>query len=131
MSEQTVPNVAFDLTVGTGWVSEGEVVYPTSEMPIQFPNQDRDRLVALMTTRHFVQLLPFPPERLLRRKHVQVLPVTTFPIPVISKRVPQKVQTRPFFPQVHYPRLVPVDLQLEFPFQPRLDRKSTRLNSSH
>jgi hypothetical protein len=121
MPEQTVPNVAFDLTVGTGWVPEGEVVYPTSEMPIQFPNQDRDRLVALMTTRHFVQLFPFPPERLLRRKHVQVLPMTSFQIVVVPKRKPQKIQTRALFPQVHHPRLFPIDLQLEFTFQPRFD----------
>ena len=54
MSEQTVPNVAFDLTVGTGWVSEGEVVYPTSEMPIQFPNEDRDWLIVGIENSEFI-----------------------------------------------------------------------------
>src|ERR1035438_5271106 len=37
---------------------------------------------------------------------------------IIPKRVSQKVQARSFFPQVHHPRLFPVDLQLELPFQP-------------
>ena len=70
MPEQTVPNEAFDLTVSTDGVAPGKVVHPASQVPIQLSDQDRDWLMALLTTRHLVQLLPFPPERLLRRKHV-------------------------------------------------------------
>src|SRR5579872_288262 len=121
MPDQTVPNIALDLTVGAGGVAKREVVHPTSQMPIQLANQDGDRLEALTTPGHLMQLFPLSLDRLPRREHVQVLPIPAFPIPVIPKRVSQKVQTRPFLPQVHHPRLFPVDLQLEFPFQPRFD----------
>src|SRR6516225_565777 len=65
MLDQTVPNVAFDLTVGTRGIPEGKVVHPSFQVPIQLSNQDRDRLMALTTIRHLMQLLPFPLDRLL------------------------------------------------------------------
>jgi hypothetical protein len=39
-------------------------------MQIQFPNQARSRLKALMTVRHGVQLLPLPLDRFVRWKHI-------------------------------------------------------------
>jgi hypothetical protein len=92
-----------------------------SQMPIQFPNEDRDWLMVLMTTRHLPQLLALPLDRLLRRKHIQIVSIASFQITVVPKCVTQEAQTYPFFPQVHYPRLFTVDLQLEFAFQPRLE----------
>src|ERR1700693_2724018 len=83
MLDQTVPNVAFDLTVGTGWIPKGKVVHPTFQVPIQLPNQDRDRLMALMTIRHFAQPLPLPLDCLARRKHIQVFSIASFQIAVI------------------------------------------------
>ena len=56
--------------------------------------------------------------QMLERKHIQVFPIPSFQIAILPKRVPQKVQACPWFPQVHHLRLFPVDLQLEFPFQP-------------
>src|SRR5215467_1483409 len=122
MLDQTVPNVALDLTVGTRGIPKGEVVHPALQMPIQLSNQDRNRLMTLMTVCHFAQLLPLALNRLIRRDHIQIFPITSFQIAVVPKRVSQKVQTCPFFPQVHHPRLFPIDLQLEFAFQPRLDK---------
>src|SRR5215467_6420417 len=113
--------MAFDLAVGTGWVSDGEVVHPTSQMPIQLSNQDWNRLTVLMTIRHLPQLLALPLDRLLRRKHIQVVSIASVQITVVPKCVTQEAQSYPFFPQVHHPRLFPVDLQLEFAFQPRFD----------
>src|SRR3954470_18788151 len=116
MLDQTVPNVTFDLTVGAGGVPDGKVVHPAFQVPIQLSNHDRDGLMALMTVRHLMQLLPLSLDRFPRRKYIQVLPIASFQIAVIPKRISQKVQTRPFFSQVHHPRLFPVDLQLEFSF---------------
>src|SRR6266581_5681493 len=121
MLDQTALNMALDLTVGTRGISQGEVVRPSSQVPIQLSNQNRNWLKTLMTVGHLVQLLPLPLDRLLRRKHIQVFPVASFSIAIVSKRVSQKVQTRPFLPQIHHSRLFPVDLQLELPFQPRFD----------
>ena len=121
MLDQTVPNIALDLTVGAGGVAERKVIHPAFQMPIQLANQDWNRLETLTTLGHLVQLFPLPLDRLPRRKHIQIFPVPAFPVAVVPKRVAQKVQTCPFFPQVHHPRLFPIDLQLEFPFQPRFD----------
>src|SRR6185436_920005 len=117
MLDQTVPNIAFDLAVSADGIAERKVVHPTFQVPIQLANQNRDRLETLTTFGHFVQLLPLPLDRLPRRKHIQVFSIPTFPVAVVPKCVTQKVQTFPFFPQIHYPRLFPVDLQLELSFQ--------------
>src|SRR5215472_897240 len=86
MLDQTVPNVALDLTVGTGGVPEGKVVHPAFQVPIQLSNHDRDGLMTLMTVRHLMQLLPLPLDRFPRRKYLQVLPTASFQIAVIPKR---------------------------------------------
>ena len=57
--------------------------------------------MALMTVCHFAQLLPLALDRLIRRDHIQVFPITSFQIAVVPKRVAQKVQTCSFLPQVH------------------------------
>jgi hypothetical protein len=58
MLDQTALNMAFDLAVSARGIPNGEVVRPSFQVPIQLSNQDRDRLNALMTIRHFVQLFP-------------------------------------------------------------------------
>src|ERR1039457_3873770 len=60
-----------DLPVRTRGVPNGKVVRPPLQVPIQLPNQCQDRLKALMTVRHLVQLLPLPLDRLFRRKHIR------------------------------------------------------------
>src|ERR1700730_12487674 len=124
MLNQTVPNIAFDLTVGADGVAERKVVPPTFQVPIQLTNQNRNRLEALTTLSHFVQLLPLPLDRFPRRKHIQVLTIASFPIAIVAKCISQKVQTCPFLPQIHHPRLFPIDLQLELSFQSRLDERN-------
>src|SRR5260370_364600 len=121
MLDQTALNIALDLAVGAHGVPKGKVVRPSLQVSIQLSNQDRDRLEALMTIGHLVQLLPLSLDRLLRRKHIQVVPVSPFAVAVVPKRVSQKVQTGSLLPQVHHPRLIPIDLQLELAFQSRFD----------
>src|SRR5713101_3734629 len=98
MLDQTALNMALDLAVGAHGIPQGKVVCPSFQMPIELSDQDRDRLKALMTIRHFVQLLPLSLDRLLRRKHIQILSTSTFPVAIVPKCVPQKVQTRAFLP---------------------------------
>src|SRR5947209_13775604 len=88
MLDQTALNVAFDLTVRAHGVSQGEVVRPSFQMSVQLANQDRNRLEALLTVRHLMQLYPLPLDGLWRRKHIQVFSVPAFPVSVIPKRVP-------------------------------------------
>jgi hypothetical protein len=71
MLNQTVPNIAFDLTVSSRGVTEGKVVHPSFQVPIQLSDQDRDGLMALMTVRHLMQLFLLPLDRLSRREYVQ------------------------------------------------------------
>jgi hypothetical protein len=108
--DETAAHVPVDLPVHASGIPKGKVVRPAFPVPIQLSNQDRDRLEALMTVSHLVQLLSFSLDRFLRRKHIQIFPSASFQIAVVPKRVSQKVQTRPFFPQVHHPCLFPVDL---------------------
>src|SRR5579864_2362996 len=110
MPDETATHVPVDLPVHARGIPEGEVVRPTFPVPIQLSNQSRDRLEALMTIGHLMQLLSFPLDRFVRRKHIQVPLRASFQIAIIAKRVSQKVQTRPWLPQVHHSRLFPVDL---------------------
>src|SRR5260370_6844241 len=112
MLDQTALNIALDLAVGAHGVPKGKVVRPSLQVSIQLSNQDRDRLEALMTIGHLGQLLPLSLDRLLRRKHIQVVPVSPFAVAVVPKRVSPKVQTGSFLPQVHHPRLLPMSLPL-------------------
>src|SRR5260370_39043032 len=87
MLNQTALNIAIDLTVDTDGITEGKVVRPPSQVPIQLSNQGRNWLEALVTIGHLVQLLPLPLNRLVRRKHIQVFSIASFPITVVPKRV--------------------------------------------
>src|SRR5437867_7383737 len=73
MLDQTALNIPIDLTVDTRGVPNGKVVHPTSQVPVQLSNQYPDWFEALMTVRHFVQLLPFLLDGLRQGKHIQVL----------------------------------------------------------
>src|SRR5690349_7270506 len=108
MLDQASCQVPIKLAKHAGGIPETEVVRPPSQVPIQ--------------------LLPFPLDGFLRRKHIQIFATAAFSVAIPSKCVSQKVQTRSLLPQIHYPRLFPVDLQLELAFQPRLD-KLDRLRS--
>src|ERR1017187_559894 len=94
MLDQATAHVPVNLPVNAAGVPNGKIVRPPFQVPIQLANQARDRLEALITVRHLVQLLPLPLDRLFRRKHIQVLLVAPFQIAIIPKRVSQKVQAR-------------------------------------
>src|ERR1700730_1043493 len=121
MLDKTGTHVPIDLPVSDQGIPDGKIVRPSFQVSIQLSYQDRNRLKALMTICHFMQLLPLPLNRFLRREHIQIFPIAPFQIAVIPERVSQKVQPRSWFPQVPSPSLFPIDLQLELPFQPRFD----------
>src|SRR5260370_30842981 len=108
---KTITNVQVDLSESHAWISEGEVVLPALQVPIELLNQVRERLPALTTIRHLMQLLPFPLQRFCRRPHVQVLPAPTPQVPVVPERESQQVHLFSFFPQIADPRLLPIDFQ--------------------
>src|ERR1017187_1167938 len=64
MLDQATAHVPVNLPVNAAGVPNGKVVRPPFQVPIQLSNQARDRLEALVTIRHFVQLLPLPLDRL-------------------------------------------------------------------
>src|ERR1700738_1215593 len=110
MPDETASHVPVDLPVHARGIPEGEVVRPAFQVPIQLSDQSRNRLVALMTVGHLAQLLSFSLDRFIRRKHNQIILMASFSLAIIPKRVSQKVQIRPWLPQVHHSRLFPVDL---------------------
>src|SRR5450631_4143698 len=75
---ETVSNVRVDLAEGLAWIPEVEVVLPALQLPVQLPNQLRDRLVALPMIGHLVQLLPFLLQGFCRRTHIQIPPPAPF-----------------------------------------------------
>jgi hypothetical protein len=115
MPDETASHVPVDLPVHARGIPEGEVVRPALQVPIQLSNQVRDRLEALMTVGHLAHFIPFPLDRFLRRKHIQIPLMASFQIAIIPKRVSQKVQTRPFIPQVHHARLFRLISNWNFP----------------
>src|SRR5258708_39922238 len=60
---KTITNVQVDLAEGHAWISEGEVVLPAFQVPVELLNQVRQGLPTLMTIRQLMNLLPFPPQR--------------------------------------------------------------------
>ena len=98
MSDESVAHLPVDFPVSACRIAIGKVVCPAFQVPIQFAYQYRDRLETLMTIRHFVQLIPFLLDGLRRRKHIQITTVASFQIAVVTKPVPQKVQTLSLFP---------------------------------
>src|SRR6202035_4484966 len=117
---KTITNVQVDLSESHAWISEGEVVLPAVQVSVELLNQVRERLPALMTICHLMQLLPFPLQRFGRRSHVQILPAPTSQVAVVSERESQKVQLLSFF-QIDDPRLLPIDLQTHSVFELGLD----------
>ena len=55
---QTASYVPVDLPVSRNRVSNRKVVRPPLQLPVQFADQNRNRLKTLMTTCHLMQLLP-------------------------------------------------------------------------
>src|SRR5881397_257369 len=77
--------------------------------------------------RHLSQRGPFLLHRLLRGNHVQVTARSAVPIPVVAKRVSQKIQAGAFLLQIDNPCFLPVDLQSHPLFQFRFDELGYRL----
>ena len=90
MLRETVSNVRVDLSKGHEQLSEVEVVLPALQVPVQFLNQLRNRLEALLMVSHFAQLFPFLPQGFRRRAHVQIPPPFPFHVFVVAERESQK-----------------------------------------
>src|SRR5271167_352514 len=69
MPDEALADEPIDLPVNVPAVSEGKVVHPPFQVSVQLIDQHRDWLETLMTVGHFVQLIPFPLDGLLRQKH--------------------------------------------------------------
>ena len=60
MLPETVVHVPVDLAKRRAGVAEAKVVRPAFQMPVQLPNQHRDRLEAAASAGQLPQLLPLP-----------------------------------------------------------------------
>src|ERR1700682_785363 len=117
---ETVHDVRVDLSEGDPRVAKVEVVLPAFQVPVQLLHQLRDRVHTLTMIRQLMQLLPFLLQSLPRRTHMQIPPPPTLQVIKVTECESQKVQTRSFLPQLHHARLLPIDLQSQPAFQPRL-----------
>jgi hypothetical protein len=118
---ETVPHICIDLSVCQAGIAKREVVCPAGQMQIEFINHPGQWLETHPCPGHLSQALPLSRQRLLGSCHIQILLRFPSQVSIISERVPQEVQARPFFFQVHYSRLFPVDLQPHPAFQLRFD----------
>src|SRR6516225_11122757 len=102
---QVLPKTEKDMTVdlieGVAGITEAKVARPASQVSIQLLHQDRDRLPTVGLAGHLPQFLPLSLQSLFRRRHVQI---TSRPqaAALVSKREPQKVQTRSLLLQVQH-----------------------------
>src|SRR5882724_1320859 len=87
MLHQTASYVPVDLPVGCDRIPDRKVTGPTFQLPVEFVDQNRNRLEALMTIRHFMQLLPLLLQRLLRRIQVQVFLRSPLQVHDVPERV--------------------------------------------
>src|SRR3989304_1780492 len=104
-----------------GRVSVTEVLAPPAQIAIDFANERRCGLPTQLRSRHLAQAIPQPGERLPRWEHVQILPLSTIPVAVVTERETQEVQRRPRFAEFHHMRLLPIDGQPEAAFELRFD----------
>jgi hypothetical protein len=89
------------------WKSRTESSSPHLAVSIQFFAQDQQGFQPCAA--HRPPLLPLSLKSLLRLGPVQLAPRLQAAA-VVSQRQPQRVQARPFRPQVHYPCLLSIDL---------------------
>src|SRR3990172_8638004 len=89
---ETVSCVPVDRPECLARVAVLEVVPPSPQLLVEFPDQDWDGFEAHAGAGSLPQFCLFPLDRLLRRSHVQVAPIPALPVPVIPERVSEKVQ---------------------------------------
>src|SRR5208283_2528637 len=122
MFPQAPLHVAVDLAESAARITIAKVAGPAFQVAIQLPDQLRNRDAILWRAGHLAQLRPLPRQGLRRRNHIQVtMPSPLRARPIVPKRESQKVQTGSLLLQLHYPRLLPVDLQPHPGFQLCLD----------
>src|SRR3990172_9306367 len=110
-------HVPVDVPVGHAWVSKREVVSPASQMSVYVTHHHRDWLVAHLRPGHLAQDFSLSLQRFLRGRHVQVFLRLSPQVLLIPKCIPQKVQARSRFRQVHQTGLFSIDLQTHPVFQ--------------
>jgi len=106
-----------------GRIPNGKVVRPASQVPIQLSKSASRSLEALMNCPSSHAASRARLDRPCSTETRSILLAASFQIAIISKRVSQKVQTRPFFHRSTTRVLFPVLISnWNFPFQPRLDK---------
>src|SRR5712691_10971142 len=108
---KTLTYVGIDLSKTLARITVAKVVRPSLEMCVELLDELRQRHEAALLADHLTQPLPFSSPSLLRDGHVEVTLLASLSIAIIAKRVSQEIKLLSFSLKVHYPRLVPIDLQ--------------------
>src|SRR5712691_841001 len=108
---KTLTYVGIDLSKTLARITVAKVVRPSFEMCVELLDELRQRHEAALLADHLTQFLPFSSPSLLRDGHVEVTLLASLSIAIIAKRVSQEIKLLSFSLKVHYPRLVPIDLQ--------------------
>src|SRR6266853_2092228 len=121
MTAQPQHHVEVDLAKRALWPALGEVIRPPLQVPVELFDQPRQRFPALAWAGHLPQMRLLAQERLFGGGLVQVTLLSSEAIPIQPEAVAEEVQAGTRFPQVHHPRLLPVDFQPQPSFEFNLD----------
>src|SRR5258708_10590735 len=121
MAPQSVADEMIQTAERLARLTQGKIVGPASQVPIQPPNQFRQGCMALLCVNELSQRFSFPCHRLSRWPQVPVSLWPPIPVAVIPKGVPQKVQALAGLSQVQHASLLAVNLQVQPSFQLALD----------
>jgi hypothetical protein len=118
MFAQAAPHEVIELPKRLARITQPKVIGPASQMPVQWPNQFRQRGVALLRIDELPQRLSLPCHRFARWLQVQVAPgSSSILVWVIPKGVVRKIQALAGLSQVQHASLLAVDLQAQPSFQ--------------
>src|SRR5258706_15801827 len=109
MKLQTLLHVIVEIPVSLTGVAEAEIGGPALEIPIKILDEGRDRFETKPAAGHIPQRCPFLLQGLLRGNHIEITIRAAVPVPIVSKRVSQKVQTGSHLFQIDKPRFLTVE----------------------
>ena len=82
MVKHPLPQEVTDRAKGLSRITEVEILLPTTHMGIYFIDEDRDRDMTSLPTRHFAEHIPFASQGFLRWHDVQVAMLTAMEVSV-------------------------------------------------
>src|SRR5262245_13755383 len=121
MELQTELHVIVEIAVSLTRVAKVEIGSPTVQIPIQILNQSGNRFKTKPTAGQVFQRSALFLEGFPRGNHIQITKRSAMPIPVIAKRVSQKIQAGADLLQIDNPRLLTIEFQSHPAFQFRFD----------